>query len=31
MEAFLGMNKLQAPTLDALVGELRPLLWDGNA
>jgi hypothetical protein len=30
-KAFLGKNKLQAPSLDALVNELRPLLWDRNA
>lgn len=26
-KAFLGKNKLKAPPLDELVGELRPLLW----
>lgn len=30
-KAFLGKNKLQAPPLDQLVGELRPLLWGKNA
>lgn len=30
-KAFLGKNKLQAPPLDELVGELRPLLWGKNA
>jgi predicted nucleotidyltransferase component of viral defense system len=29
--AFLGKNKLQAPPLDALVSELRPLLWRKRA
>jgi hypothetical protein len=26
-KAFLGKNKLQAPPLDELINELRPLLW----
>jgi predicted nucleotidyltransferase component of viral defense system len=30
-KAFLGKNKLQAPPLDKLVGELRPVLWGKNA
>ncbi|MDO8299841.1 nucleotidyl transferase AbiEii/AbiGii toxin family protein [Lacisediminimonas sp.] len=30
-KAFLGKNKLQAPQLDELVSELRPLLWGKNA
>ena len=30
-KAFLGKNKLQAPPLDELVSELRPLLWGKNA
>lgn len=30
-KAFLGKNKLQAPPLDELVGELRPLLRGKNA
>ena len=27
-KAFLGKNKLLAPSLDEVVGELRPLLWE---
>ena len=30
-KAFLSKNKLQAPPLDELVSELRPLLWGNNA
>lgn len=30
-KAFLGKNKLQAPPLDELIGELRPLLWGKKA
>jgi hypothetical protein len=29
-KAFLSKNKLQAPPLDELVNELRPLLWGKN-
>jgi hypothetical protein len=29
-KAFLNKNKLQAPPLDELVSELRPLLWGKN-
>jgi hypothetical protein len=28
--AFLSKNRLQAPPLDELVSELRPLLWGKN-
>lgn len=29
-KAFLNKNKLQAPPLDELITELRPLLWGSN-